>query len=214
MLHGSAINILPPSRSNTRCPNRSNGQEDIAYLLARPRRRRRPRRSPCPISVTNSNHDSPLDATCCLTHGEPDPKLNSVDGALRTLVLRNGAVRPHRSNYVGANPTLHSPNTVICGRKSVLRTKWTRRGKKFYRRGNGRSTPTVKPTSTTFFFDSVGQFACHRRLSMLDLTRVRSSLLALPVTTAHTPQQRRRGDATRFIPIELSLVMVADSFQL
>jgi hypothetical protein len=73
--------------------------------------------------MTKSNCDSPLGATYCLTHGEPDPKLNSVDGALRTLVLRNDAVRLRRSNYVGENPTLHSPNTVICGRKSVLRTK-------------------------------------------------------------------------------------------
>jgi hypothetical protein len=168
-------------------PNRSNGQEDIAYLPARPRRRRRPRWSPCPILVTKSNHDSPLGATCCLTHGEPDPKLNSVDVALCTLVLRNGLVRPHRSNYVGTNPTLHSPNTVICGRKSVLRTKWTWWGKKFYRRGSGRSTPTVNPASTTFFFDSVGQFTRHRCLSMLDLTRVRSRLLALPATTTRTP---------------------------
>jgi hypothetical protein len=163
-------------------------------------RHHRPWRSPCPILVTKSNRNSPLGATCYLTHGEPDPKLNSVDGALHTLVLRNNAVRQCWSSYVGKNPTLHSPNTVICGRKSVLRTKWTRWGKNFYRRGSGRSTPTVKPVSTTFFFDSVWQFAHHSRLPMLDLTRVRSRLLALPATTARTPLQQRRGDATRFIP--------------
>jgi hypothetical protein len=74
---------------------------------------------PYQIPVTKPNCDPPLGATCCLTHGEPNPKLNSMDGAPRTPVLRNGAVLLRRSNYSGENPTIHSSNTVICVRAQI-----------------------------------------------------------------------------------------------
>lgn len=110
-----------------------------------------------------------------------------------------------RAYYAGATTAARTQPTIAPTRSYAGAIRYYEpnehaRGES-YRRGSGRQTPTVKPTSTAFFPNSDGQFVRHSRLPMLDPTRVCPPLAGtIRDHQAHTPTATATGCGVVALP--------------